>query len=66
MFFSANIAVEQEVIVAAIVVALCLFTVHAFLIVKCSPTHVQSKPGGDFSLRYRLQKSVYKTCAHVA
>jgi len=31
MHFSVNIAVEQEVIVAAIVIALCLFTVHALL-----------------------------------
>jgi len=29
MFFSANIAVEQEVIVAAIVIAVCVFTVYA-------------------------------------
>jgi len=56
MFFSANIAAEQGVIVAAIVIALCLFTAQALLIVQCTPTHVQSKPSSDFSLRYRLQK----------
>ena len=34
MFFSANIAVEQEVVVPAIVIAVGLFALHALLMYK--------------------------------
>jgi len=48
MHFSANIAVEQEVIVAVIVIVLFTFT-HFW----CTPTHV---PSGDFDSRSRATK----------
>jgi len=51
MPFSANIAVEQGVIVAVILIALFIFT-HFW----CTPTHVQSKPSSDFAPRHRLPK----------
>jgi len=52
MLLSANMASEQGVIVAAIVIAPFIFTrfwctpTH----VQCAPTHVQSKPSSDFAL----------------
>jgi len=46
MFFAANIAVEQEVIVPAIMIALFIFTRFS-----CTQAQVQSKPSNDFALR---------------
>jgi len=51
MLFSANIAVEQGVIMTTIVIALFVFTRF-----WCTPTHVQSKPSCSLSLRHRLPK----------
>ena len=51
MHFSANIAVEQRVIVVVIMIALLIFTRF-----WCTPPHVQSKPSSDFALRHGLPK----------
>jgi len=51
MLFSANIAVEQGVIVAVIMIALFIFTLLRF-----TETRVQSNPSSEFALRYRLPK----------
>jgi len=51
MLFSANIAIEEVVIVTNIVIALFMF-IHFW----CTPTHVQSKPSCSLSLRHRLPK----------
>jgi len=51
MRFSANIAVEQGVIVAVIVIAFSIFTRF-----WCTPTHVQSKSSSDFDSRSRSTK----------
>ena len=48
MFFAANIAVEQEIIVAAIIIAIYSCTL------SCKPTHIRSKPSSVFTLRHRL------------
>jgi len=61
MPFLANIAFEQEVIVAAIVIALFIFTRFW----SRTPAHVQSKSSNDFALRHPLPKSVYKTYARI-
>jgi len=45
MFFSANIAVEQEVIVAAIVIEVGLFARHALLIYKTQSLEKRKKMG---------------------
>jgi len=42
MLFAANIAVEPKVIVAAIMIAMFIFTRFA-----CTPTYVRSKPSSD-------------------
>ena len=47
--FSANIAVEQEVIVAAIVIAVGLFALHALLIYK------STEEGGEGSKMGRAE-----------
>jgi len=54
MLFSTSIAVEQEVIVAAIMIAIFVFT-HFWY----TPTQVQSKPIRDFVLIHRLPKQVF-------
>jgi len=46
MLLAANIAVEQEVIVASIRIALFIFTRFWY-----TPAHVQSKPSSKFALR---------------
>jgi len=51
VLFAANIAVEQEIIVAAIMIDIYIFTLFS-----CTPIHVRSKPSSDFALRHRLQK----------
>jgi len=51
MLFSANIAVEQEVVLAVIVIALFIFTR-----LWRTPTYVQLKPSRDFAPRHRLPK----------
>jgi len=56
MLFSADIAVEQGVIV----IALLIFTRF-----WCTPTHFQSKSSSNFALRHRLLKQVYKSRAHI-
>jgi len=45
VLFAANIAVEQEIIVAAIVIDIYIFTR-----ISCTPRHVRSKPSSDFAL----------------
>jgi len=47
MLFSANNAVEQEVIVAAIMIAIFIFTRFRYTL-----TQVQSQPSRDFALRH--------------
>jgi len=59
MLFAANTAVEQETIVAVIMIAFSIFT-HFW----CTPTHIQSKPSSNFALRHGLPKLVCKTLAH--
>jgi len=49
--YLANIAVEQGVIVAAIAIALFVFTRF-----WCTPAHVQSEPSSNFALRHPLPK----------
>jgi len=51
MLFSANIAVEQGVIVADIVIAFFIFTRF-----WCISTHVQSKSSSDVDSRSRSTK----------
>jgi len=51
MLFSANVAVEQGVIVTAIAIAFFMFTLF-----WCTPTHVQSKPSCSLSLKHRHPK----------
>jgi len=51
MLFSANITVEQAVIVAVIMIALFIFT-----LLRCTKTQVQSNPSSEFALRHRLPK----------
>jgi len=46
MLFVANVAVEQEVIVTAIMIALFIFKRFC-----CMPAQVESKPSSDFALR---------------
>jgi len=59
--FPTNIAVEQEVIVAAIMIAIFIFTRFRY-----TPTQVQAKPSRDFALRHRLTNQVfYKMYAHI-
>jgi len=48
MLFAANIAVEQEVLVPTIIIALFISTR-----LWCIPAQVQSKPSSDFALRHR-------------
>jgi len=61
MLFSDNIAVEQEVIVDAIMITIFIFTRFWYTL-----TQVQSKPSGDFALKHRLPKQViYKMYAHI-
>jgi len=60
MLFADNIAVDHEVIVAAIVIALFIFTRF-----WCTPTHVQSKSSSNFSLRHRLPKSASAKLSHI-
>jgi len=61
MLFPNNIVVEQEVIVAAIMIAIFIFTRFRY-----TPTQVQSKSSRDFALRHRLPKQVfYKMYAHI-
>jgi len=55
MLFSANIAVEQGVIVAVIMIALFTFT-----LLRCTKTRVQSNPSSEFALIHRLPKKVTK------
>jgi len=50
-FFSANIAVEQGVIVAVIVIAFFIF-----IRFWCTPTHVQAESSSDFDFRSRSTK----------
>jgi len=52
MLLAANIALEQEVIVAGI--PMTLFIIRR---VWYTPTHIQSKPSIDFVLRLRYQLS---------
>jgi len=54
MLFPATIAVEQEVIVAAVTIAVFIFARFWY-----TPTRVQSKPSRDFALRHRLPKQVF-------
>jgi len=61
MTFAANIAVDQEVIVAAIMVA--------FLYLHASDVHQHSfnrSRVATLLLRSYLPKLVYKTCAHIS
>jgi len=51
MLFSANIAVEQGVIMGVIVIAFFIFTRF-----WCTPTHVQSKSSSDIDSRSRSTK----------
>jgi len=51
MLFSANITVEQAVIVAVIMIALFIFT-----LLRCTKTQVKSNPSSEFALRHRLPK----------
>jgi len=53
MIFPANIAVEQRVMMVAIVIAFFIFTRFRY-----TPSHVQSKPSSYFSLRQGLQSSL--------
>ena len=46
MLCAVNIPREQEIIVAAITIALLVFTLF-----QCPPTYVQSKPSDNFALR---------------
>jgi len=49
-----NTALEQEVIVVAITIALVILYLHASD-VQCTPTqHIQPKPSSDFALRRLL------------
>jgi len=45
LLFAANIAVEQEIIVAAIMIDIYVFTR-----ISCTTIHVRSKPSSDFAL----------------
>jgi len=51
MLFSANIAVEQGVIVTVFMIALFIFTFS-----RCTKTRVQSNPSSEFAPRHRLPK----------
>ena len=53
MIFPANIAVEQRVMMVAIVIAFFIFTRFRY-----TPSHVQWKPSSCFSLRQGLQSSL--------
>jgi len=50
MLCAVNIPREQEIIAAAITIALLIFTRF-----QCPPTYVQSKPSDNFALRQGLQ-----------
>jgi len=52
--FSANIAVEQGVIVAAIMIAIFVFTRFLY-----TPTQIHSKPSRDFAL---IKEGIRKIC----
>jgi len=61
MFFSANLAFEQEIVVVAITIAIFIFTRFWY-----TPTHVQSKSSSDFALWQPLLKhAFYKMYARI-
>jgi len=60
MLSSANIAFEQKVIVAAIMIAIFIFIRFWYI-----PTQVQSKPSRDFAPRHRLPKQVSTKCTRI-